>query len=129
MPLIVGPVRPANKFPAFGVPDGLGDGLGVPVGEPVGEGLGVPVGELVGLGNGEPVGDGVGVTEPNVPDSTAPDALDTCTGIPSVITGTVPPLFVSISKNIVLNWLTVAWPTTALFTEIIRAVPPARLID
>ena len=35
------------------VPAGVGDGLGVPLGEPVGEGLGVAL--------GDPVGDGLGV--------------------------------------------------------------------
>ena len=65
---MVGPVSPANRSPAFGVPPGLGLGLGVPVGVPLGLGLGlgVPVGVPEGLGLGVPVGvpDGLGLGVP-----------------------------------------------------------------
>ena len=98
--MIVGPESPANRSPLFGEPVGLGLGVGVPLGDPVGDGLGVPVGEPVGEGLGVPVGEpdgeGVGVTVPKVPARIVVPALLTDTGIPSVMTGTVPPLFVSI---------------------------------
>ena len=145
MPLIVGPVSPANKSPPFGEAVGLGDGLGVPFGEPVGEGLGVPFGEPVGdglglahgeaLGDGlglpvgEPDGEGVGLAEPKVPASKTVVPFNTWTGMPEVITGTCCPSSVRRVKKNVPHELTLAVPITALLMETVTTVPDGKLID
>ena len=113
----------------FGLGEAVGFGLGEAVGVGIGEAVGPGLGELVGDGNGEPVGEGVGVTDPNVPDSTTLAPLRTCTGIPAPIIGTLCPLFVSIERKIVLNWLTPACPTGELLAVIVKTVPVGRLID
>ena len=103
-PFKVGPVKPANISPAFGVPvgDGDGDGVGEPDGVPVGDGdgdgvpVGVPVGDGDGVPVGVPVGVGVGFGPPpfRTPATRVVPPFLTDTGDPSVVIGTACPFSV-----------------------------------